>query len=46
MLSLPSVIAPAARKRLTAVASCSAMKYSAVLVPHEVGRPRMWQRSL
>src|SRR5574341_2077736 len=34
MLSLPSVIAPAAARRLTAVQVCSATKYSDVLVPH------------
>ena len=33
MLSFPSVTAPAARSRLTAVASCSEKKYAAVLVP-------------
>ncbi len=46
MFSLPSVMAPAARSRATAVHSRGPVKYSAVLVPHEVGRPGMWQRSL
>ena len=43
MLSLPRYTAPAARSRVTAVQSCSAVKYSAVAVPHEVGRPRTKQ---
>ncbi len=46
MLSLPRVTAPAATSRATAVQSCSAVKYSAVRVPQEVGSPRMKQRSL
>src|SRR5438094_275702 len=46
MLSLPSVTAPASRRRFTAVHSCSAEKYSRVAVPHDVGSPRTWQRSL
>src|SRR5262245_60330157 len=46
MLSLPSVMAPAATRRADAVQSCSATKYSRVFVPHEVGQPRRWQRSL
>ena len=46
MLSLPSVTAPAAASRATTVQSCSARKYSAVLVPQEVGSPRMKHRSL
>src|SRR5262245_56475713 len=46
MLSLPSVIAPACRKRAVAVHSIVGAKYSRVFVPHEVGRPGTWQRSL
>src|SRR3982074_2190504 len=46
MLSLPRDTAPAARSRVTAVQYWSAVKYSAVRVPQEVGRPRMKQRSL
>src|SRR5258705_12740570 len=46
MLSLPSVTAPASRRRATAVHSRGDVKYSRVLVPHEVGSPGMWQRSL
>src|SRR5215472_10683962 len=40
MLSLPRVIAPAPARRASAVQSCSAVKYSRVIVPHDVGRPR------
>ena len=39
MFSLPSVTAPAACRRATAVESRSLRKYSAVFVPHDVGRP-------
>ena len=46
MLSLPSVTAPAATSRATAVQSCSSRKYSAVRVPQEVGQPWMKHRSL
>src|SRR5262249_11819798 len=46
MFSLPRVTAPASRRRAAAVHSTGAVKYSRVFVPHEVGRPARWQRSL
>jgi len=46
MLSLPKVTTPAARNRATAVHSIGDVKYSRVFVPHDVGRPGTWQRSL
>src|SRR5712691_8377638 len=46
MLSLPRLMAPASSRRRAAVHSCDELKYSAVLVPQEVGRPSRWQRSL
>src|SRR5882672_9018531 len=45
MLSLPSVTAPAAVRRATAVAAWSLGEYAAVLVPHDVGKPTTWKRS-
>src|SRR4030095_7689561 len=39
MLSLPRVTAPASRSRAVAVHSLGTVKYSRVLVPHDVGRP-------
>src|SRR5947207_4671237 len=46
MLSLPRLMAPASSRRRAAVHSCEEVKYSAVFVPQEVGRPCRWQRSL
>src|ERR1700675_5044785 len=46
MLSLPKLMPPASRSRRAAVHSPAPTKYSGVRVPHDVGKPCRWQRSL
>src|SRR5215475_14327794 len=46
MLSLPRLTAPASSSRRAAVHSVGEVKYPGIRVPHEVGSPSRWQRSL